>query len=162
MPRTRCSRASSSTSGSAPRLVSRGLHVSGALARGVRGSGGFRDRLGGGLGVLTVRLGLGPALRSAVLRSAVLRGAVLGRAVLRRTVLGGLGCPGLGAAPALLLLFLGCLAGLALLGGGREALLLVRARLGRPEGALGSRFPGELLPVPGDLEQDADRVGGLR
>src|SRR6266702_8394247 len=88
MPRTRCSRASSSTSGSAPRLVSRGLRVRGALARGVRGADGFRDRLGGGLGVLTVRLGLGPALGRAVLGSAVLGSAVLGRAVLGRAVLG--------------------------------------------------------------------------
>src|SRR6266567_2696096 len=215
MPRTRCSRASSSTLGSAPRLVSRGLCVSGALARGggalargggalargggalargggtlARGFGGFRGfrgflgRADGGLGVSAVRLGLGPALGRAVLGRAVLgrgvlgravlgRGVlgravlgrgVLGRAVLGRGVLGGLGRPGLGPGLALLgpSVFLGFLAGLALLGGGREALLLVRAGLGRPEGPLGPGFPGELLPVPGDLEQDADRVGGLR
>src|SRR4029077_12921342 len=63
---------------------------------------------------------------------------------------------------ALLGAFLGGLAGLALLGRGLEALLLVRARFGGAEGALRPRFPGELLPVSGDLEQDADRVGGLR
>src|SRR6516162_5322197 len=86
MPRTRCSRASSSTSGSAPRLA--GLDAGGVLARGVRGPG-----------LLGVRLGLGPVLGGATL--------------------GGLGRPGLGAGLA----FLRFLAGLALLGGGREALL---------------------------------------
>src|SRR6266567_7426873 len=103
MPRTRCSRASSSTLGSAPRLVSRGLCVSGALARGggtlARGFGGFRGfrgflgRAGGGLGVSAVRLGLGPALGRAVLGRAVLgrgvlRCAVLGRGLLGRAVRG--------------------------------------------------------------------------
>src|SRR6266536_2221187 len=138
MPRTRCSRASSSTLPATParfaarRLADRGRHVSsvpGARVRCLRDVGrllGF-----GGLG------GGGP---------------------------GGPGCPRLGPALALLgaPVFPGFLAGLALLGRGREALLLVRARLGRPEGALAPRFPGELLPVPGDLEQGADRVGGLR
>src|SRR5215470_2635652 len=129
MPRTRCSRASSSTLPAilarfaGRRLVGRGLHagrVRGACAR----------RLGG-IGCL---LGvLGPAAGG----------------------LAGPGRPGLGPALALLaaLVFLGVLAGLALLGRGREALLLVRARLGRPEGTLRPRFPGELLPVPSDLEQ---------
>src|SRR5579864_2488102 len=189
MPRTRCSRASSSTLGSAPRLVG------GALGRGVRGLGlpGVRTGLGAGIGgtvlggtvlggtvlggnvlgraflsrgVLSRAFLGGSVLGGAFLSRAFLGGGVLGgaflsRGVLSRGVLGGPGCPGLG--PGLALLgFLGVLAGLALLGGGREALLLVRARLGRPERAFGSRLPGELLPVPGDLEQDADRVGGLR
>src|SRR6266851_10241814 len=106
MPRTRCSRASSSTLGSAPRLVG------GALGRGVRG-----------LCLPGVRTGLGAGLGGGVLGRAFL-GAFLGRAFL-----GGPGRPGLGPGLALLGALLGLLGGLALLGGGREALLLVRARL---------------------------------
>src|SRR5271166_4541613 len=228
MPRTRCSRASSSTSGSAPWLVSRGLGIGGLLANhrvgGSRLGSYVRDRSlgshvrdrslgshvrdrslgshvrdrslgshvrdrslgshvrdrslgshvrggslgshvrGGSLGShvrggsLGVRLGLGPALSGT---GTVLGSAVRGSTVLGRGVLGGPGRPGLRPGPALLG-FLGFLAGLARLGGGREGVLLVRARLGRPERAFGAGLPGELLPVPGDLEQDANRVGGLR
>src|SRR5271166_6161275 len=210
MPRTRCSRASSSTSGSAPWLVSRGLGIGGLLAHhrvgGSRLGSHVRDRSlgshvrdrslgshvrdrslgshvrdrslgshvrggslgshvrGGSLGShvrggsLGVRLGLGPALSGT---GTVLGSAVRGSTVLGRGVLGGPGRPGLRPGPALLG-FLGFLAGLARLGGGREGVLLVRARLGRPERAFGAGLPGELLPVPGDLEQDANRVGGLR
>src|SRR5689334_18746094 len=130
MPRTRCSRASSSTSGTAPRLVGRGLRVGGRLRI------GGRLRVGGGLarGIRVRVRGFGRGLAP-----------------------GGPGRPGPAlAGGALLGAVLGVLAGLALLGHGREALLLVRARLGGAEGTLGPRFPGELLPVPGDLEQDAD------
>src|SRR5271166_2759398 len=189
MPRTRCSRASSSTSGSAPWLVSRGLGIGGLLAHhrvgGSRLGSHVRDRslgshvhdrslgshvrdrslgshvhdrsLGSHVhgGSLGVRLGLGPALSGT---GTVLGSAVRGSTVLGRGVLGGPGRPGLRPGPALL----GFLAGLARLGGGREGVLLVRARLGRPERAFGAGLPGELLPVPGDLEQDANRVGGLR
>src|SRR5215472_8840695 len=131
MPRTRCSRASSSTSGSAPRVAVRGLRAGVLRVRGLRVRG---LRVGGSLarGVRLGGLGLAPGR--------------LGR---------------LARGPALLGAFLGFLGGLALLGRGREALPLVRARLRGAEGALGPRFPGELLPVPSDLEQDADRVGGL-
>src|SRR5579863_5158837 len=72
MPRTRCSRASSSTSG----LVRHGLRL-------------------GRLGLLGVRFGLdraalgGVVLGRTVLGHAVLGGVVLGRAVLGGTVLGG-------------------------------------------------------------------------
>src|SRR5204862_6473415 len=85
--------------------------------------------------------------------------SVLGRGVLGGAVLGGLGRAG-GALGALV--FLGVLAGLALLGGGREGFLLVRLRRSRLQGAFGTRLAGELLPVPGDLEQNADRARGLR
>src|SRR5690348_9180662 len=75
MPRTRCSRASSSTSGLAGRL-------------GVRGHGLLRLGVGGlGVGSLGVGLGSG-LLGGAVLGGAVLGGAVLGGAVLGRAVLG--------------------------------------------------------------------------
>src|SRR5215469_5372025 len=134
MPRTRCSRASSSTSGSAPRLVGRGLRVGG------RRRFGGRRRVGGGLarGIRVRVRGFGRGLAPGGpgrLGPVLLGGTLLGGALLGRAVLGALG-------------FLG---GLALLGRGREALLLVRARLGGAESALGPRFPGELLPVPGDL-----------
>src|SRR5271166_3478191 len=80
MPRTRCSRASSSTSGSAPWLVSRGLGIGGLLAHhrvgGSRLGSHVRDRslgshvrdrsLGGRLGHGTARSGTGDVLGSAV------------------------------------------------------------------------------------------------
>src|SRR5947209_9768806 len=200
MPRTRCSRASSSTLGSAPRVALGGLRVgglsigalrvsglrvgiarvsvgiarvSGSLARGV-GDGGCGRRglaLGLRLGTLGHRglaLGLrdgglgrrGPVLGGTVLGSSVLGSTVLGSSVLGGSALGGLGR--LAGGLALLGAFLGFLAGQALLGGGREGFLLVRLRRGRLQRALGTRLAGELLPVPGDLEQDADRVSGLR
>src|SRR5216683_2860780 len=87
MPRTRCSRASSSTLGSAPRLVG------GALGRGVRDLGllGARTGLGAGLGA-----GLGrTVLGRTVLGRAFLGRAFLGGGVLSRGVLGGPGRPGL-------------------------------------------------------------------
>src|SRR5512146_1265713 len=140
MPRTRCSRASSSTSGLAGRL-------------GVRGHGLL------GLGVVGLGVAvLGRGVLGGVLGRTVL-GVVLSRGVLGGAVLGRLGRAGgaLGAP-----VFLGFLAGQALLGGGRKGFLLVRLLRSRPQGALGTRLAGELLPVPGDLEQDADRVRGLR
>src|SRR5579862_7561327 len=95
--------------------------------------------------------GLGPA----GLRGTLLRGSVLGG-------LGGLGGGSLGGGSlGGALGLLGVLARLALLGGGGELLLLVRARLGLLEGALSARLAFELLPVSGDLEQDANRVRGL-
>src|SRR5207244_13110743 len=122
-----------------------GLDVGGSLARGLR-VGGFGGR--------------GLVLGSTVLGSTVLGSTVLGSTVLGSTAPGGL--RRLARGLALLGAFLGFLGCLALLGRGREALLLVRARFGGAEGALGSRFPGDLLPVPGDLAQDADLVGALR
>src|SRR5215470_4694053 len=136
MPRTRCSRASSSTSGSAPRVAVRGLCVGGFRVSGLRVSG---------LRVSALRVS---ALRVGALRvSGSLRvGGSLARGA--RVRVGGLSlAPGglgrLARGPALLGALLGFLAGLALLGRGREALPLVRARLGGAEGALGPRLPGE-------------------
>src|SRR4051812_48725327 len=161
MPRTRCSRASSSTSGSAGRLAVRG--------RGVRGLGvfdlGYRSLGVRGLGRRGLGVaGLGVHLARDILGRALLSGAFLGRGFLRRGFLGRGLLGGLGRArgPPGALVFLGFLGGLAVLGGGLEALLLVRLRLSRLQGALGTRLPLELLPVPGDLEQDGDRVRGLR
>src|SRR5579863_241258 len=131
MPRTRCSRASSSTSGLSPCLGG-GLGGSGFLG------GRFGGRLGGRFGGRV--LGLGRSVLG------------LGR--------GGLGLaaasggPGLRAALGRGLLVL-VLAGLAGLRGGREGFLLVLTRRGSAQGALAPRLSGELLPVPGDLEQDA-------
>src|SRR5579863_1260456 len=142
MPRTRCSRASSSTLGSVPRL-------------------GGHGRLGVGRGFLGLGLGLGllgsTVLRGTVLGGTVLGGTVLGSAVLGSTVLGGLGRLGGRLGRGLLVL-----GGLALGGRGGEGFLLVCTRRGGAERALGARLPGELLPVPGDLQQDLDRIGGLR
>src|SRR5206468_9705648 len=115
MPRTRCSRASSSTLPAIParfaarRLAGRGRRVSvpgGRVRR--RWSVGRRlgfCGLGGGGPGGSGRPGLGPAL--------ALLGALV--SLVSLVFLGSLG-------------FLG---GLALLGRGREALLLIRARLGR-------------------------------
>src|SRR5229473_3355578 len=104
MPRTRCSRASSSTLGSAPRLVG------GALGRGVRDLGLLGAHTGLGSTVLGSTV-LGRAfLGRAFLGSTVLGSTVLGRAFLGRAFLGGPGRPGLGPGLALL----GFLAGLAL------------------------------------------------
>src|SRR5690348_15883594 len=125
MPRTRCSRASSSTSGSTPRLAGRWL---GAHAR---------------RGVALSGVALGGVALSGVALSGVALGVVLGGALGRGIALGGValggggvalgrGIPGgpRGPAPGLTgslgrLFFLG---GQALLGGGREALLLILTR----------------------------------
>src|SRR5580692_6774575 len=244
MPLTRCSRASSSTSGSAGRLACRGLRVLGLRGRAfglgadVGGSGGLglgspriglgcyglrriglrrgdrslrcggagtgrgglglwlggslrcggagtgRGGLGLGLGLGGLGLGcggLGFGVGGLGLGAAALGGAVPGgrlgvRALGVLAVPGGLLAAflsgrlagGLGGGPGRPLVVLGRLGRLVVLGrlaqadGGREALLLVRARRGGAQRALGARLPGELLPVPGDLEQDANRVGGLR
>src|SRR6516225_7402615 len=102
MPRTRCSRASSSTSGSAPRLVGRGLRVGGRRRLGGRRCVGGRRRVGGSLarGIrVRVRVrGFGRGLVAggpgrpgpALLGRALLGGALLSRALLG-TVLGALG-----------------------------------------------------------------------
>src|SRR5260370_713827 len=141
MPRTRCSRASSSTSGLSP-CVSDGL--GGRLGGGPpppprpRRRGVLRPRRRGG-GVLGGRrLGLGRRSPGLTARGGLGPRAALGR--------------------GLLVLFL---AGLAGLRGGLEGFPLVPARRGGAEGAFAPRLAGELLPVPGDLEQDADRVRGL-
>src|SRR5689334_12402773 len=112
MPRTRCSRASSSTLGSAPRVALGGLRVGGlgvgglrisvsglrvgaarvggSLARSVGdGNGGLGRRRGLALGVRFGTFGhRGLVLGGAVLGGAVLGGAVLGGAVLGGAVLG--------------------------------------------------------------------------
>src|SRR5581483_2447355 len=86
MPRTRCSRASSSTSGLAGRL---GVRGHGLLGLGVSGLGVSSlgvSGLGSGLGVSGLGVGLGSGLLGrgvlgAVLRRAVLGGTVLGAAL---------------------------------------------------------------------------------
>src|SRR5580692_9599539 len=155
MPRTRCSRASSSTSGLSP-------CVSGDL--GGRLGGGLFGRGGGLLG--RRRLGRGRRSRARLGRRRLGRrclglgrrgGGLLGRGGLGLTARRGLG-PRAALGRGLLVLFLAGLAGLC---GSVEGFLLVPARRGGAEGAFAPRLSGELLPVPGDLEQDADRVRGL-
>src|SRR6202453_4200324 len=179
MPRTRCSRASSSTSGSAPRLgISslsfrrHGVRLGGHLGVGGGGLGlsgvGLHCAVLGGVSLGRVSLGravlsirLGRAVLSIRLGRAVLSVSLfLGSAVLGSAVLGGLCGPG--AAGLALLGVLGLLGRQALLGGSGEGILLVRARRGDAESAFGARLALELLPVTGDLEQDANRVRRLR
>src|SRR5215469_15076119 len=140
MPLTRCSRASSSMSGSAAfRLVGRHLGLS--LSLGLSG----RRRIGS----CTLRLG----------------GRLLARRLLGLSRLGlaGLGLAGLGVGA----LGLGTLGLRAALGERlrrrrRESRLLVSPRLGGPKRALGARQTLEFLPVAGDLQELAYRVGRLR
>src|SRR5206468_5380952 len=108
--------------------------LGGGLARGSVGVGGFGGRA----------LVRGLVLGRRVLGRGVLGRRVLGRGVLGRRVLGRSAPGGLGRLARGLTL-LGRLAGLALLGRGLEALLLVRARFGGAQGAFAPRFPGELL-----------------
>src|SRR5690242_9635018 len=118
MPRTRCSRASSSTLGSAPRIAGRSLRVGragvGSLRVGAACIGA--TRVGGGF-AHGVRVGGFGGFGG---RGLSLGRTVLSRTVLSRTVLGGTAPGRLG----------GLTRGLALLGRGLEALLLVRTRFG--------------------------------
>src|SRR5512146_2417659 len=86
MPRTRCSRASSSMSGLAGRLGVRGHGLLG-LGVGVSGLGVGVSGLGVGVSGLGVS-GLGVSLGSRLVGRAVLGRSVLGRSVLGGTVLG--------------------------------------------------------------------------
>src|SRR6516225_7569717 len=133
MPLTKCSRASSSTSGSGTAV--------GSL------SGRRLGRVSG------VAAGLGLSGRVLRLVRLVLLGLVLLRLVL------------LGRGPGRLrggLGLLGVLGGEAFLHQRVVAVLLARLLLGGLEGALRARQALELLPVPGDREQVAHRVGRLR
>src|SRR5690349_21843727 len=115
MPRTRCSRASSSTLGSAPRIAGRGLRV-GSAGVGSLGVGAAcigATRVGGGF-AHGVRVGRVGGFGGFGGRGLTLGRTVLGRTVLGRTAPGGLGCLARGL--ALLGAFLGGLGGLALLG----------------------------------------------
>src|SRR5579859_5807156 len=155
MPRTRCSRASSSTSGLSPRVGGGGLG-GGRLG----GLGGGRGR--SGLGGSSLSLGRGGSGLGLGRGGSGLGGSVvgLGRGGLGLTTTTARGGPGLRAALGRGLLVL-VLAGLAGLRGGLEGYLLVPARGRDAKGAFAARLSGELLPVPGDLEQDTDRVRGL-
>src|SRR5262245_59608360 len=192
MPFTRCSRASSSTSRLAVRLVTRGRGVLGgsgaALRRGravLGGSGAALGRGGAVLGRGGAVLGRGGGVLGRRARGGGL--GVRGRAVPGRGI-GGLGGPA--ARP--LAVRLGGLAGRRLgvlrlrgvRGGGRLAgpalvwlgvgrlqvlghrrgkgFLLVRLGLSGLQRSLGPGQALELLPVTGDLEDPPDRVGGLR
>src|SRR5579859_4135723 len=155
MPRTRCSRASSSTSGLSPRVGGGGL--GGGRLRGL-GGGGLGGRvLGLGHGGSVVGLGHGGSVVGLGRGGSVVG---LGRGGLGLTTTTARGGPGLRAALGRGLLVL-VLAGLAGLRGGLEGYLLVPARGRDAKGAFAARLSGELLPVPGDLEQDTDRVRGL-
>src|SRR6201994_2365017 len=163
MPLTRCSSASSSTSGLAARLTARGRVRRGRLRLGgsgvVSGTGG--RLLGAGLGLGPARLGLGVlGLRLGV--GLGLLGLVLGASVLGVSVGLGLAVSGL-PAPA------------AALGRGRTGVTGVLGRrlqgfgehfrLGRrdlagAQGALGPRLALELLPVARDLEDGEHRLRG--
>src|SRR5215470_11106492 len=169
MPLTKCSRASSSTSGSGTavgglggrglRRLSRlsgvavGLNLSG-LAAGLNlgrlAAGLSLSRLAAGLSLGRVAAGLG---LSHVVAGLGLGGRLLLRLILLRRgpgrLRGGLGLLGLLRLEAFLHQ---CVV----------AVLLGRLLLGGLEGALRAGQALELLPVPGDREQVAHRVGRLR
>src|SRR6185437_12710697 len=126
MPRTRCSRASSSTLGSAPRVAGRGLRV-GSAGVGSAGVGSLRV---GATRIGVTRIGGGFARCGGFARGGFGgRRLTLGRTVLGRTVLGRTAPGWLGLARGLALLgaLRGGLVGLALLGRSLDALLLVLA-----------------------------------
>src|SRR5579859_1595232 len=184
MPLTRCSRASWSTSGLAVLPGRRDCRLGlggGLVATGVRGVALGRGTLG--RGALA-----GPALGRAALACGLLGGGVPGDClVLGLVVLGGgvLSCLATGGRLARLALILLGFGGLAVPGltvarlgvaslaldlevldglGDRrgERFLLVRPRRGGLQGALGTGQALELLPVAGDLQKAADRIGRLR
>src|SRR5215471_17847787 len=169
MPLTRCSRASSSTSGSGTAVGSfsgRGLRRVSGVAAGL-GVSGVADGLGlsGRLLLRLVLLRRGPGRLGGGLSGRGLRGVsgvavglgLSGRLLLRLVLLRrGPGRPGgrLG--------LLGLLRREAFLDQRVVAVLLARLLLGGLEGALRAGHALELLPVPGDREQVAHRVGRLR
>src|SRR5580700_6704325 len=144
MPLTRCSRASSSTSGSGTAIGSLGRRF--GRRAGVGLGLGLSLGLGGGrsLGGLSLSLGLG--LGGDRSRGGL---SLLRLVPLRR-------------GPGRLRRGLGLLRRLAFLHQRLVALFLFRLRLGGLQRALGSGLALELLPVTGDGEQVAHRVGRLR
>src|ERR1700722_5705253 len=147
MPRIRCSRDSSSTSGLAATVASRSSF--GDRAFGGRGLGGLGRRSLGNRRRLG-RRGLGD-------RRCLSGGRSLGR----RSGLGLLGVALRSGRPSGLGSRLGLLGREGLLHELLVALLLVRLRLGGPQRALGTGQALELLPVTGDGQQALDRLGRL-